>query len=106
MSKPASSKTSMASALMKKIESKQQEAMIEEQEKALAVLDNHPDHPSDENDDAKLLGEKRLEGGKHKDKTFREVYQKIKSYVEWTRLNVTAEQNKYTVRMLEFRLYV
>lgn len=105
MSKTAAS-SSMVAELMKSITNKKQEIENEEYQKKLELLDNHPDQPVDEQGDAKQLGGKKLESGKQMGKTFREVYTKNKGYTEWTRQNVLPTSTKYSVPMMEFRLYV
>ena len=92
--------------LMQVIRAKQNlEKEVKEQE-FQESLDQQADQPSDEQGDAKQLGEKKFVTGKHKSKEFRDVYVGDKSYTEWTRQNVMPSNPKWSLNMLEFRLYV
>lgn len=65
-----------------------------------------PDQLEDEKDEGEQLGGKLLTTGKFKGKIFREVYLKEKDYLAWIRQNVSSMETKFSINMLEFRMYV
>jgi hypothetical protein len=102
----ANSKSSSILELMNAIKAKKNLEEAEKNQEMQGCLDQQPDLPSDEQGDAEQLGDTKFTTGKYKGKEFRDVYVGNKNYTEWTRQNVSAAQTKFSVNMLEFRLYV
>ena len=83
----------------------QAEAEVAQAKQAMD-LDSQADLAGDEPEDAKPLGDSKLESGKCQGMRMRDVYQLDKTYVTWVREHVTPASKKYTVKMVEFRLYI
>eukprot|EP00435_Cladocopium_sp_Y103_P023289 s3061_g5.t1 len=81
--------------------------------------DQARDLQSDEQGDAERMKDSSLQTGKYKDKMFGETYTgkykdkmfgetyvEKKDYINWIRKNVTPDNSKFSLNMLEFRLYI
>jgi hypothetical protein len=106
-SKMMSSPTNQISLdLRKVIQNKKNPGGGKEEENNEQMLNQSPDLPSDEQGNTELMKDYSLLTGKYKDKMFSETYVEKKGYVDWIRKNVVSHNSKFSVNMLEFRLYI
>lgn len=101
-----SQEVDMMTSLKQAINKKKYQEAADRAQMLAQNLDQQQDQPGDEKDEGEQLGEKLLTTGKFKGKTFREVYLHQKEYLAWIRQNVSPAEPKFSINMLELRMYI